>query len=109
MRSSMKITVARLVLLMASTGYAVAGDRSITPLQGFTVNPQVAVLAIRERPASQSGYSRVEHSHWHFVGCADSHDHCHHIAEHAGYHHATVRHDHDQCHHHPHLACYAWN
>ncbi len=44
----MKITVARLVLLMASTGHAVAGDRSITPLQGFTVNPHVAVLAIRK-------------------------------------------------------------
>lgn len=105
----MKLGVSCLVLLMVTAVPAIAGNDRVTSTQSGAINSHVALLSVGNRPASRRGYLAAGHSHWHFVGCAESHDHCHHIAEHAGYHHATVRHDHDQCHHHPHLACYAWN
>lgn len=70
---------------------------------------KTAFLSVGKIGPSRSAVTPVADRHWHFMGCARSHRHCHHLADHAGYHHATVRHDHDRCHHHPHLACYAWN
>lgn len=69
----------------------------------------LAFLTHSKSASARSGVTLVRDRHWHFVGCANSHRHCHHLADHAGYHHATVRYDEHSCHHHPHLACYAWN
>ncbi len=98
-----------IALVLTSAVAALADDSVLQSSNGSASATQVALMSLANTSRMPQGITRVRDSHSHFVGCARSHKHCHHLASHKGYHHASVQYDEERCHHHPHLACYAWN